>query len=206
MIDVDVRIDASDIEGLKKKLKKLGTKAPTAMYRAINAAASGAKKDMGKETSARYHIGSRTVTDTVHVTKANKESLKAVVRSRGNARKLSDYKMTTGRGIKAAVKKGPTKSLDGDPKAFMATMKNGHKDAFQRYMFGHKKAKIRSTRKPGRKQALNKHNIAIHTFPGPAIPSIIKNDETMEIIKKNASETLQRRLEHEIQNILQGGR
>lgn len=198
-------VDIKGIEGLKKKLKRLGDKAPTAMCKALNAAASKAKQDMGKETAARYHIGSKKVKDTVRITKASRGNLKAALVSKGEALKLKEYKLKSGRRIRAAVLKGPTRPIESDPKAFMATMKSGHTAPFRRREPGEKRADVRDTREPGKKQRLNKHNISIQEFYGPSVPSIIKNEGTIRVIQKNAKDKLAEIIDKEVAKALQKG-
>ena len=106
-----------------------------------------------------------------------KVSPKTPVRYRGKSRSPRVYK--------AGVKKdGGIKPLDGDPKSFVAVMKSGHVGVF--------------TRKNGK-------SLPIKQLYGPSVPQIVKNEDIMSKINKEASETLQKRIDAEINNILRKG-
>ena len=126
-------IDIKGVEELKKKLRKLGDKAPTAMYRAINDAAKKARTEMDRNTRAEYYMKREFILKTLKVDKAHKGKLSAFISSKGEAIPLSEFKTnptkpSPGRKlpIKARVKKnGGAKPLsgkeEGAPKAFIAT-------------------------------------------------------------------------------------
>ena len=79
---------------------------------------------------------------------------------------------------------GGVKPLDGDPKAFIAIMKSGHKGVFERE---------------------GDESLPIKQLYGPSVPQMIKNEEIMKKINDEANETLQKRIEAEINNILRKG-
>ena len=64
-------IDIKGIEGLKKKLKKLGDKAPTAMYRAINDAVKKARTEMDRNTRAEYYMKRKFILETLKIGRAS---------------------------------------------------------------------------------------------------------------------------------------
>lgn len=57
----------------------------------------------------------------------------------------------------------------------------------------------------GKKRKVNAHNEQIRQLFGPSVPQMMKNETVMDHIRAEASETLQRRLEHHINYILQKG-
>lgn len=213
MIDIRVDIDEAQIKEIKKRLGNLKGKAPVVLYRAINSAASSTRAKMGQETARRYNISSKTVKESVSVKKASKSSLKAYVISRGGPVGIENYSFKMGDPPTVAVKKGAPKPIGENPRAFMTTVTaamigrqgGSHEGYFQRYKLSHKKAKKRSTRKPGKASELNMHNVNIHRFSGPAIPSIVKNEETMDALRQNAVERLEKRIDAEVNNILKRG-
>lgn len=171
--------------------------APLVVSRAINRAIQNVKKNMGKETSARYFISSGDVKKTVNVTKASKSNLKAAAISQGGGIALSIFKVNPGTPVryrgksrspkvyKAGVKKsGGVKPLNGDPKSFVAVMKSGHKGVFTR---------------------ISGDGLPIKQNYGPSVPQMVKNEDIMKIINKDANETLKKRIDAEVSNILRKG-
>lgn len=195
MIYTEIKV--SSTAEIQKRLGAFKSKTPLVLSRAINRAIQNVKKNMGKETSALYYISSGDVKKTVNIVKATKGSLKAAAISSGGGIALSKFKVSPGtpvryRGSKrtpnmyrAGVKKaGGMKPLDGDPKSFVAIMKSGHVGVF--------------TRTSG-------HSLPIKQLYGPSVPQIVKNEDIMSKINKEANETLQKRIDAEINNILRKG-
>lgn len=188
------------VTGIKEVQKRLGSfknKTPLVLSRAINRAINNANKNVKKETTARYFISSTDVKDTIKIKKASKGSLKAAVISRDEGIALSRFKVLPQKTnksrnkskppkiYKAGVKKdGGVKPLDGNPKAFVAKMKTGHVGVFERK---------------------SEKRFPIKQLFGPSTPQIIKNEDTISIVKKEASEMLQKRIDAEINNILRKG-
>lgn len=186
-------IDIKGIEGLKKKLRKLGDKAPTAMYRAINDAAKKARTEMDRNTRAEYFMKRKFILETLKIDKAHKGKLSAFIRSRGGAIPLSEFKTnptkpSPGRRlpIKARVRRnGAAKPLEGkikgeSPKAFIATF-NGEKAVVERKS---------ADRGP------------LDTLFGPAVPSVMKNEKVISGVNEEAKKKLVQRLDHHIEHLL----
>jgi hypothetical protein len=190
-------IKVSGFEDVEKRLGNMKAKAPQVLSRAINRAITNVKKNMGKETSSKYFISSGDVKKTVNVTKASKSRLQAAAISSGAGIALSKFKVSPGTPVryrgksrspkvyKAGVeKKGGVKPLDGNPKAFIAIMKSGHKGVFER---------------------LSDESLPLKQLYGPSVPQMVKNEAIMKKINDEANETLQKRLNVEIENVLRKG-
>lgn len=190
-------IKVANADEIEKRLGNFKSKAPLVLSRAINRSIQNVKKNMGKETSQRYYISSSDVKKTVRVVKATKGSLKAAAISSGEGIALSKFKVSPNTPVRyrgasrspkvyrAGVKKsGGVKPLDGNPKSFVAVMKSGHTGVF--------------TRKTG-------DSLPIRQLFGPSVPQIVKNEDIMSKINTEASETLQKRIDAEINNILRKG-
>lgn len=196
MIYQEIRV--TGVDEIEKKLGNLKNKAPTALYRAINRAAQKAKTETKREVSDKYFITQREVSDTIRLTKASRAKLSAELTSKGGPIALSKFKVSprkqvsrTKRGkvspavYKAGVEKaGGVKPLSGNPKAFFSAMGSGHEGVMER---------VSSRRLP------------LKQLYGPAVPSMVKNEEVIERIQKEATETLEKRIDAEINNILQRG-
>lgn len=203
MIYSEIKVE--NVEVIQARLRKFKSKTPLVLSRAINRAVTNVQKNMAKETASRYYVKSGDVKDTIKPVKATKTSLKGAVISGGDGIALSKFKVSpetpvkyrgakrSPRVYKAAVKKsGGMKPLDGNPKAFIAIMKNSNKSEGASDHTGV------WTRKSGK-------SLPIKQLYGPSIPQMIKNEDTMSKINKEASETLQKRIDAEINNILRKG-
>lgn len=191
------KVEVTGIEDVERRLGNLKAKAPTVVSRAINRAVSNVQKNMAKETSSKYYISSGDVKKTLRLVKASKSSLKAAVISNGPGIALSKFKVNPGTVVryrgksrspkvyKAGVEKaGGVKPLNGNPKAFIAVMKSGHKGVFERE---------------------SGDSLPIKQLYGPSVPQMIKNEEIMKVINDDANETLQKRIDAEIANLLRKG-
>lgn len=183
MIHTEIKVTGTN--ELKKKLKKLGDKAPTAMYRAINDAAAKARTEMDRKIREEYTVKKKLILPSLKIDKANSQKLKATVHSEGSAIQLSEFKTNPTKPspkrkkpISVSVKKsGGKKSLSGNPKAFIATIK------------GDKIVAERTSTKRGPLKGLF----------GPAVPSMIKNEDVIVDVKNETEKRLAERLDHYIQ-------
>ena len=192
------RVEVTGVQEIERRLGALKTKAPLVVSRAINRAVSNVRKNLGKEVPQHYYVSSGTVRGTIRSVNANKGSLSGAVISRGNPIALSKFKVSPNRGVKrtkkgyspnvysAGVEKsGGLKPLSGDPKAFMADMKSStHTGVWNR---------VSDSRLP------------IKQLYGPSVPQMAKNEEIMGKIHKEAGETLEKRIDAEVANILRKG-
>lgn len=191
------KVEVTSVEEIEQRLGAFKSKAPLVVTRAINRAVSNIRKNMGKEVPQRYFISSGTVRGTIRTVNANKGSLSGAVISSGSPIALSKFKISPNRGVKrtkkgyspgvysAGVEKsGGLKPLSGDPKAFMADMKSGHTGIWNR---------VSDSRLP------------IKQLYGPSVPQMAKNEEIMAKVNKEAGETLEKRINAEVANILRKG-
>lgn len=199
-------IKVTSVEEIQARLGKFKSQTPLVLSRAINRAIQNVGKNMAKETSARYYISSSDVKDSIETVKASKGRLKAIAISGGDGIALSKFKVSPKKQVKrtkkgkysprvykAAVKKsGGLKPLDGDPKSFIGVMKNSSK-------------KEGASDHTGVWTRKSEKRLPLKQLYGPSIPQMIKNEEIMSKINKEASETLQKRIDAEINNILRKG-
>ena len=190
-------IKVTGVEEIEKKLGNLKSKAPTVVCRAINRAAQKARTETKREVANKYFISQGDVLKTIRLTKASTANLSAQLTSKGGPIALSKFKVSHKRGVKrtkrgyspsvykAGVEKsGGMKPLSGSPKAFIAGFSSGHSGVITR---------------------ISARRLPLKQLYGPAVPSVIKNDEVIERIQKEATETLEKRIDAEINNILQRG-
>lgn len=198
------QVDVAGIRDIEQRLGDFKNRAPVAMYRAINDSVSKTFTEMKKVPAEEFHVAQKNVAPSLKKHKASKSSLKGAISARGERLDLYKFKHSLSKGItKAAVKKvnSPKELQKGDKKAFIATMSNGHTGIFERPGI----KKMRHTRKPGRESTVTKHNELIRELTGLSVPQMLKNEESMERIKKVAATHLNKRLEHHINYILSRG-
>lgn len=197
--DIRIEVNREELSEIREKLGKLQEKAPIALYRSVNDAASKAKTETKRAIAGQYNIAQKEVAPTLSVSKAHRKKLWATLKSKGSPIALSKFDVspeerpTHKNGVysppvyKADVKKSTGKRpLDGSPKAFITKMKSGHKGVVERIS------------KKGR-------SLPLKQLYGPSAPSMMNNEQAMEQIKEMADITLQKRLDHHIQYILQRG-
>lgn len=194
------QIEVTGVKDIESRLGELKSKSPQVVSRAINRAAINARKNIAKETTARYYIKSEDVKETMSTVKSSKSRLQAAVISKGQRIALSKFKVNPGTPVqyrgkssspkvyKAGVEKaGGLKPLNGDPKAFVAIISsngNEYKGVFAR---------------------TSKHNYPIEQLYGPAVPQMIKNEKIMKVVSDDVNRTLQKRIDAEINNVLRKG-
>lgn len=201
MIVSEIRLDG-DTE-IQLRLKELKDRAPQALYRAINDAVSKTFTEEKRAAAGKYNIAQKNVAPTLRKVKASRSRLKGGVISTGERISLYDFKHSAGNPIKVSVKKGgSSKSLDGDPKAFIAEMKNGHIGIFERKRDYKKKIK---KRKLGVKEGINRHNVRIKQLNSLSVPQMLKDEKLMGQVEDKARDVLMERLEHHIEYILRKG-
>lgn len=193
---IDLTISAKGLNDIDRYLGRLGNQANKIMARAANSAMSNASKNMKKEVSARYHIASREVGKTIRTEKASVSKPSARIVSRGEHPNLAKFKVSPMRAVKtlksgerspsvykaSVEKESSLLPLDGSPKPFIATMKNGFTGLFQR-----KDESSRATLKG---------------IYGPSVPQMLKKEEILEKITQEANQMMQKRMAHEIERIL----
>lgn len=193
MIEAYFRFDADMVE---KRLGSLYEKAPVVMSRAANRTAATVAKTMRQEGAKRYRITSANIGKTIRTQRATYTFPYAAVKSTGEHVNLAKFRVTPNRPVnilqsgerspgayRASVRQGQSEVyLTGTKKPFIAVMKNGYVGMFRR-----------------------KNLRTIEGVAGPSVPQMLKNTEIMHVIDTNASEMMQKRLEHEISRMLEGG-
>lgn len=181
-----VRVDENMLNDVRGRLGDMSDKAPQAISSALNRAVTTVASTISKEVRKEYIIKAADIKETLEKGKANKTNLSAIVKSRGNLIPLDRFKVSPRKvspkrktPIKIAVKKDAAKPLKG---------------AFVGDIHGIKVFK-RSSRK----------RLPIDRLFGPSIPQMIGNEDVREKINTEGREMFERRLDHEINRILQRG-
>ena len=179
MIDISVE----PLQRANAALRGISGALPRVLSLATNRTLEGLRSDAVSETRKRYHVKASDVRKTLTLKKASAGHLMATMLSQGPRRSLAAYKLTPsspprgGKGLKGAVKTDGLKPL---------------KDAFLVKRGGQYKPYIR----------IGGGRDGIEPIISPAIPQIIKNEESVAAMEKGASERFGKRLDHEILRLL----
>lgn len=177
-----VSISAEALERANAALKHINGAFPKAVASATNRTLEGMRTDAVNETKGRYFAKPGEIRKTLTLKRASTGNLGGAMVSRGGRKSLAEYRLTPskpskGKTIMGAVKQGGMKSL-GD--AFLINR-------------GGKYRPYRRTG-PGRRD--------IEPLISPAIPQIIKNEETVKVMEQGAAERFEKRLDHEVLRLL----
>ena len=135
-------IEVANVEEIKLRMGSLKDKAPTALCRAINDAVSKSFTETKRSIAHDYHITQKNVAPHIIKIKANKSNLKGAISAEGERISFYKFKFKDGNPISSAVLgENSPKQLNGDPKAFIAVMQNGHEGIFVRKGLYKKKRK-----------------------------------------------------------------
>lgn len=210
----DLQIDGLD--ELQRDLSALKKQIPKITERSLNRTMRGVKTDASKEIRKEVTAKKKDVDRTMRVIKASakKGVLSTALVATGKPLPLARYKV---RQLKGGVKVSVRKDTPGEivPHSFIATMKTGHRGMFQREI-RHRDSKTNipfspSGRKRPQKQYAamakkkggRKYALPIQELYGPAIPSIMRNQDVMGELKRQARERAKKAFRHEIDRAIQ---
>lgn len=179
----DIRIETDGFEKASKMLVGVPNGIQTALMRSFNRALTEGRTAAVREATARYTVKAKDVRPTFKMSRAKKADLSAELNSTGKRLPLSLYAHkpttdTTGarrKQVRVGVMKGAVKPLG------------------QGFMW------------EGRvMQRLGKTSHPIEQKYGPAVPSILDNDQIVDRVTDKMGESVDKRLSHETIRLLEG--
>lgn len=190
-----IYITQNDVARVAYRLGQYGKKAPTVIMRALNRASDSARTEVTKQAKENYYIGSAEVRKTITITKATKDRLRAIVTSKATRRELMAFKVSP---------KNPTPKKR--PKVVKVAVK---KEGGLKELLG---AFVRSGTSSGKPHVLmrtSKERYPIHIKYGPSVPEMIgqnlSNRQFKMLVERKVQDTYERRLDHEIKRVFEGG-
>lgn len=185
--NVTVKVDEQLLNDVRNRLGDLSSKkANIVIYRSLNRAMTTVAARVSQEVRKDYNIKAGDIKATLEKTRATRTNLAAIVKSKGEPVPLDRFKLTPRKAqpkrkkpIKVGVKKDGMKEI---LHAFVADI-NGIK-VFKRK---------------------GKSRLPIKRLFGPSIPQMIGNEEVRLKINKAGQEMFYKRLDHEIEQILNKG-
>lgn len=185
MINQTIAVDERLIRSVQDQLTGMEHKTPNVIANALNRSMSNLIANINREVRAKYNVKASDIKGSLERKRANKNNLSTFVKSKSGVIGLNHFKVSPlkvqpkrKKTIKAAVKKGATKSLPG---GFVQDV-NGLK------VF------VRNTKK----------RLPIRRLYGPSIPQMIENENIREELDKKARAMFKQRLDYEISRVIEG--
>lgn len=183
-----VRVSDAQIERAHLLLRGVRGGAPKALARAINRSVQNARSNMVRSVREEYTAKAKAIRETISISKASSSNLEAVVKSVSPPLPLRDFQVSpkTQNGkrrspIRVAIKKGRKTSFD---RTFVVRT-GGSINVFER---------------------VGKSRLPIKKLFGPSVPQMIGNEKVITRISYGATAVMGKRLDHEINRLLEGGR
>lgn len=180
---INIKIDDKELKKAVSKLSNFPKEIPKATSAALNRTITFVTKKVKKEVTSEYSIKSGEVAATFKIKKANSSSLTASISSKGRVLTLSHFPANLKAGwsksanVKVKVKRTGYKQVNGEPQPFVASLG------------GNLQIVRRKTSK----------SYPIEVLKTLSIPQMISNAKINENVSREASEQLQRRIEHEVE-------
>lgn len=182
MIELNLR-HAEELERIFARTPK---EARTVISRAINRSADSARAKASQEIKKTYIIRASDIKGAIKINKASPSKLSAQVRTSGPVTKLMKFDVTPTMPdimiVRARVKKGSSRKPIQH--GFVAKMGNSHVNVFTR---------------------VGKRRLPVKGLYGPSIAQMMGDATVVSNIADRAQETLDKRLEHEMNRLIYGG-
>ena len=181
---MNIMISAPALERANNALRHISGAFPRAVASAANRTLEGVRTDAVSETKGRYFAKPGDIRKTLTLKRASAGNLAGAVVSRGTRKSLADYKLT------------PTAPRKGRHTALKGAVKRDGLESLGNAFLVRRGGKYR----PYSRTGTGRWNI--EPLISPAIPQIIKNEETVKVIEKGAEERFSKRLDHEVLRLL----
>jgi hypothetical protein len=202
MVNTTIYIDEAEV---KRRLGVLESQSGKVIARAANRAYATGRSAIAKEAGRDYLVTRNDVNNSkvLKITRATAAKPTAVLDYKGQHRNLYLWNN------KKAVT--PNKAIHwshGEPnvRVYKAAVERGHG---RTGLTGENKPFIQSVRGGSFTGLFRRQSAAMDSklvgVGAPAIPQIVKNDRVMAQFRNSAGPMLQKRLEHEIKRVLEGG-
>ena len=183
MSDIKITATSDQIEKAVKMLAGVPGGAEKALSRSINRALDSAKTEAVRAVAEEYTVKQKQIRPTMRVKKSSTSNLEAEIVSTGGSLNLMEFKVTprsdtTGnrrQPIRVQVKRG------GGGKLTRSFVHSGR--VYERE---------------------GESRLPIRPLSGPAAPVMLNNEQVVDRVTDKAIETVDKRLDHEINRILDG--
>lgn len=197
-----VGVDETTLKYVQYRLGEFSKRAPNAISNALNRGITNVGSNIRKEVRKEYHIKAGDVNATLSRHRANRGSLAATVKSKGHLIGLDKFKVNPKTvnpnrktHLNVSVKKGGGGKIKG---AFNVDI-HGVK-VFERL------GRFSKPPSKGRYAGTKAKREDIGRLFGPSIPQMLGREDISEFVMNEGQNTFEKRLEHEINRILEVGR
>lgn len=175
-----ISIKVEQAERLQNLFESTPKEIPKIISRALNRSATFARTTSARKVRQTYQVKHSQVIGTIKIKKANPGNLVAELRSEDSPIPLIAFKTSKNRkGYRVSVKKGSGKQVN---KVFLLTPSK----------FGNSNLAVRKTTSRTPTQGLF----------GPSTPQMIGNENIIDGVVDEATEMLEKRMEHEMSRLL----
>lgn len=193
MSGFEIKVNPDDLANVERMLDGVKNAAPVVLVRALNLTLTGVRTDASTEIRAIITAKKSAVDETFRITKATQTQLSALFESEGAPLPLIDFSARqTTKGVSVQVKRTSPRTVV--ERAFIQTMKSGHKGVFWRTWHGDRKPKrpIAYARMP------KTYRLPMTERFGPRVPDILGDEPVMAVVLKKAEDRLHTNIEHEL--------
>lgn len=202
MISVTITVSEEEV---RKRLGNLANKSGTVIARAANRSITTGKKAIKQETAKVYNTRQKDVETILHVDKATAAAPMVRMTFKDSHKNLYVFGKSSVLSPRHPVRS--SSPYNPDPRHVAAKVINAHG-----------REALAGTPKPFVQIAAESRNIAlfqrvsndsrapIRGVAAPAMPQIIKNDDVVARFNRDAYSMFTKRLNHEIEQVLKGGR
>lgn len=185
LIKVDVSGAESALRQAEISLQHLPLQLPLAVSRSLNRAVSAGRTGVTREVRKEYTIKAGAVRESMSISMSNRNNLEGTIISKGRPRSFSQYRLSPNRDTTGDKRKQPR----------VAVKKGGSLKPLGHFIY---QGKVFAR--------LGKSRLPVEHRVGPAVPSLLKNDNVKTAVQTAMSDTFAKRLDHEVNRILEGSK
>lgn len=185
-----IEFTSDKIAKAEELLKGIGNALPRVQANAINRSLQSARAEAVRSVTQDYLISAGDVRKVIVIKNATLNNPAGSISAKGSPIPLSKFNaVVKGTGKKTKKSVMARVKRDGAPKpikkAFIATTASGHKGVWIR---------------------AGKSRLPLKLLYGPSIPQMLQAENVSKQIEQKAAETLDKRLDHEINRVLEAGK
>ena len=185
-----VRIDVTEsVKELRRRYADIDGDINKQIAQALNHTARKARTAVSRNVRAKYNIKAKDVKAALRLGYATSNNLETFVEAKGRALPLRAFPhRQTKQGVSVSI----MRKRHVIKKAFIATMRSGHKGVFARGRYGRGKFGFRYKRT----EKSGKNDLQINELYTTSIPSAMSNKVILGILSKQISDDFPTRLSH----------
>ncbi len=181
-----VRLNANQIERAELLLRNIRGGAGKAMARAINRSVQSARASMVRSAREEYTAKARAIRNTISIKKASNSNPEAVIKSEGSPLPLREFS------VSPRTENGKRRS------PIRVSVKKGQKSSFERAFV------VRTGGSVNVFSRIGSNRLPIEKLYGPSVPQMIGNENVITRVSDDATKMMEKRLDHEIERMLEG--